>query len=382
MTHSFRRIRRPGAGNVAKRGPSIKQFRALTGLRAFAALWVVVYHLKDVGGHFHSFGVFDPIVRYGAFGVDVFFVLSGFILTHVYASTFTGRVSLASYGAFLQNRIARVYPLHIATLAIMLLLYLASRQMYHFVPERAEAYSPFSIAANLTLTQAWFSGVWAPNTPAWSISAEWFAYLLFPLAVLGLTQSRLWVQAAIIPLALGVIAVSTPMRPLVQISAEFTIGMGTYLLWKRLRHESPLVQRVGRFTGLAAIGLIVASLYAFQHPAFWFAALFSAVLIASLATEHDVLVPLLSAGWVVYLGEISYSIYMCQWFIWSLWRRGLPRIVHHHIPDLVLMGTACLAIVGAAALAYHYVEVPGRRWLRRGFEYPVATRVLRFLRAR
>jgi peptidoglycan/LPS O-acetylase OafA/YrhL len=137
-----------------------------------------------------------------------------------------------------------------------------------------------------------------------------------------------------------------------------------------------------RYAGIAAVTMIVASLYAFHHPAFWIAALFSAVLIISLASERDLLVPLLSTGWIVYLGEISYSIYMCQWFVWSALRRGVPRLVHHPVPDLVLMGTGAAAIVGAAALAYHYVEVPGRRWIRHGFEAPVATSVLRFLRAR
>lgn len=324
-----------------------------------------MYHLKEIGdGRFYRFGALDPIVRYGSFGVDIFFVLSGFIMTHVYLDTFSTRVGVASYGTFLQNRLARLYPLHIATLAVMVGLYAASRDLYGFVPERAEAYSPASISANLTMTHAWFAGVWAPNTPAWSVSAEWFAYLVFPLTLLLLARSGIWVQAAMIALALVVVAFSTPMEPLVRISTEFAIGMGTYLLYKRLNLAARLQRGVGRYAGAVALCVIVASLYAFAHPMFWIVALFAAVLITSLASGADLLAPALRASWVVYLGEISYSIYMCQWFVWSVWRRGFPRLLHRHIPDLALMGSACLAILAISVLAYHYVEVPGRRWIR------------------
>jgi peptidoglycan/LPS O-acetylase OafA/YrhL len=307
----------------------------------------------------------DPIVRYGGFGVDVFFVLSGFIITHVYADTFSTRVTLASYGSFLQNRIARLYPVHIATLGLMIAMYVASRDLYDFVPRRAEAYSPASIVANLTMTHAWFAGVWAPNTPAWSISAEWFAYLAFPLAALLLVRAPAWLQVAIIPLALVVMGCATPLHPLVRISTEFAIGMGVYLLHRRVHGNVSIPRAATRYAGVVALGVTVASLYVFAHPRYWIVALCAAVLIASLATEADLLGSALASSPLVYLGEISYSIYMCQWMVWSMWRRGLPRLLHHHIPDLVLMGTAAGAIVGISALAYHCIEVPGRSWIRK-----------------
>lgn len=295
-------------------------------------------------------------------------MLSGFIITHVYADTFSTGVTLRGYGSFLQNRIARLYPVHIATLAIMIALYVASRDLYDFVPRRAEAYSFASIAANLTLTHAWFTGVWAPNTPAWSISAEWFAYLLFPLAALLLARRSTWLQAAIIPLALVVMGLATPLHPLVRISTEFAIGMAVYLLYRRLHRKAVIPRAAMRYAGLLAVGVTVASLYVFPHPMYWIVALCAAVLIASLATERDILAPVLGSSPVVYLGEISYSIYMSQWIVWSMWRRGLPRLLHHHIPDLVLIGTASVAIVGVSALAYHGIEVPGRSWIRKALD--------------
>ena len=311
----------------------------------------------------------DPVVRRGGLGVDVFFVLSGFIITHVYADTFATRITLGSYGSFLQNRIARLYPVHIATLGVMIAMYVASRDLYDFVPERSEAYSLPSLAANLTLTHAWFAGVWAPNTPAWSISAEWFAYLLFPVVALLLVRTPAWVQGTVIGLALVVMAWSTPMHPLVRISTEFAIGMGAYLLYKRLPvlGDAPMSRFATRYGGTVAVCVAVASLYVFAHAMYWIVALLAAVLIVTLAIEADLLAPLLKSAPIVYLGEISYSIYMSQWIVWSMWRRGVPRLLHHHVPDVVLMGSAGVAIVGVAALGYHCVEVPGRNVIRKTF---------------
>src|SRR5689334_3784923 len=87
--------------------------KPLTSLRFFAAFWVVLFHYwrhLDVG--FTS-----PIVQRGYLGVEVFFTLSGFILCHVYLSSVDeGRFR---YGSFLWNRLARIYPLHLAALTAM-----------------------------------------------------------------------------------------------------------------------------------------------------------------------------------------------------------------------------------------------------------------------
>src|SRR5690606_13913763 len=115
-------------------------------------------------------------------GVDAFFVLSGFILTHVYQSAFfeSERVSGKDLFRFLKKRFARIYPLHFVTLigAIVFLNILRT-----FTDSNVELRWDHVIP-QLLLFHAWggLDGIsW--NFPSWSISAEWFAYLLvFPLA--------------------------------------------------------------------------------------------------------------------------------------------------------------------------------------------------------
>jgi peptidoglycan/LPS O-acetylase OafA/YrhL len=93
--------------------------RALTGLRWFAALWVVLFHF---GPTFQSvlpvWHVIAPISNYGLFGVDTFFILSGFIITYNYLEKFP-RFDLSQYRHFLALRLARIYPVYLFTLLVV-----------------------------------------------------------------------------------------------------------------------------------------------------------------------------------------------------------------------------------------------------------------------
>ncbi|MCU1447405.1 MAG: acyltransferase 3, partial [Cryobacterium sp.] len=134
--------------------------RSITSLRFFAALLVVLHHAFGPEG--------IPVLNLGFLGVTFFFVLSGFILTWA---------DSARHGvvAFYQNRIARIFPLHLATLGIAVLLPFGLTD------------SPATLIQNLTLTQAWSNdGAHSFNWVSWSISVEAFFYLLFPFAFVAL----------------------------------------------------------------------------------------------------------------------------------------------------------------------------------------------------
>src|SRR5690554_6456686 len=95
--------------------PYPHELKPLTSLRFLAAFWVLLYHFKDhLGLGLRQFG----LVADGYLGVDLFFTLSGFILAHVYLQSLEG--GRFGYGGFLKNRIARVYPMHLAALAAMI----------------------------------------------------------------------------------------------------------------------------------------------------------------------------------------------------------------------------------------------------------------------
>lgn len=156
----------------------------LTPLRGIAALLVVV---------FHSTMCLAPLVApstthfiaNGWLWVDFFFILSGFILSHVYGSNFQGSLSRSSYWEYIRARFARVYPLHLATLLVslgcgLLMVKLASKMMPHF-------YLMFdlkTLPASLLLIQSIHLFPTTPyNGPSWSLSTEWWMYMIFPFLV-------------------------------------------------------------------------------------------------------------------------------------------------------------------------------------------------------
>src|SRR5258708_3639584 len=160
---------------------------ALTGLRGVAALWVVFFHL--------TVGI--PLLQHGYLGVDVFFLLICYLLAYFYASNLP---DAADYVSFIRARVARIYPMHLTALCVLALMVvtLPGFAEHYPQPEQRWGFGPF--VASLLLVQNWayfLPTSW--NTPSWSLSAEWFAYLLFPMFVFA-TQ---WQRSIIAPLLLA-----------------------------------------------------------------------------------------------------------------------------------------------------------------------------------
>lgn len=122
---------------------------ALTGLRGLAAIWVLLYHV---------FGYHVFLLGLGYAGVDIFFMLSGFILTHVYiADRQLG--TRRGYAHFLLVRLARIYPLHLFTLVVLIMI-VAVLPQYRELSAR-DAFSATALAANFLLVQNWIPGLGA-----------------------------------------------------------------------------------------------------------------------------------------------------------------------------------------------------------------------------
>ncbi|MGH7250096.1 MAG: acyltransferase family protein, partial [Minisyncoccia bacterium] len=161
-----------------------QDFAALTTLRAIGALCVVQYHAwLFVYPAWPESWVFHGIELWP----DYFFALSGFILMHVYGSTLFLRKD-GPYNYFV-HRVARIYPLHIFVLAILIIFEALRWTLSLWYPDSNGNFfsgntSPMYIFTNLLLVQAWgiqHTNSW--NVPAWSVSAEFACYLIFPLLV-------------------------------------------------------------------------------------------------------------------------------------------------------------------------------------------------------
>jgi peptidoglycan/LPS O-acetylase OafA/YrhL len=336
------------------------QIDSLTGLRAAVAIWVVLMHFREVTPtRVWEFPIGDALIANGAFGVDIFFVLSGFILSHVYVKTFHSRLRANQYFRFLMFRLARIYPVHLVTFVAMLAL-AGVKVMISGSDGLPGRYDPATIITTLTLTHSWFPGIQSPNMPSWSISAEWFAYLAFPTLCILLPRNK-WVPALYIGAALALVFFEPfGHYSLSHALAAFLVGMVAF-------HSAlPAAGRIrfGRLTGLCVAGMIVFWAQG-PNPRNEIGLLLSAALIVALVDSQDFLSQVLSSRLVVYLGEISYSLYMVHWPVRVAIRSALQMLgLLDSLPSaIVVSGYVIAALLGAIA-SYHFIEVPGRTLLR------------------
>lgn len=347
--------------------PDAAHIRPLTALRFFAAFWVVLYHYwpnLDVG--------FTPaIASKGYLGVEAFFVLSGFILCHVYLSGFgEGRFR---YGDFLWNRLARVYPLHLATLVGVGAMALAATLAGLAVDPNILSWP--SLPANLLLVHAWgFAPVAGWNHASWSISAEWFAYLTFPAFAFAAWRLRERPVAAV----LGALALIAVIYPLFQALAGFSLTEAT-IRWGALRIVPCFAYgcalhalwRSGRFParlagpGAAALGLATLLAIHAGAPDLGIVMLLGGLIfmLASLASAGS---RFASQKFFVYLGEISYSTYMIciPWKILAI--NAATKILNidsDKLPPLVWL-LIVAALVPLSAISFHIIENPCRERMK------------------
>ncbi len=166
-----------------------RNIKALTGLRGYAALWVVLSHASFTDSLSAplaarlNWGRADGVLRHEYLAVDLFFVLSGFVLTHAHARELDGGVDGRSYVRFLLLRLARVYPLHLLALVAAVLI-------AQVVPSHLEN-TAGSLVLNILLMSSWgFCSTLSWNGPAWSLSSEWLAYLVLPLMIIASAELR------------------------------------------------------------------------------------------------------------------------------------------------------------------------------------------------
>jgi peptidoglycan/LPS O-acetylase OafA/YrhL len=337
----------------------------LTGIRAVAAIFVVFYHFGDsFASLFPAFAVFRPLYKSGDMGVDLFFMLSGFILSLNYLDGFTV-ITAQNYWKFLRARLARIYPVHLFTLLLLTAFALSAKGAS--VKVNAAHYSAFTWFTNVFLVQMWpgFNRGLSWNFPSWSISCEWFAYLLFPFFAFRVGSAKrpqIWFVLALllyaVPCFFGI--EQHPTRwALLRVISEFLAGCFLFQIY-RYGWKSPLPPWMSGLLSLSICALCThfEVTRAFSLP-------FFALLIWGLATNTQ--------GWLagtaaVYWGQVSYSLYMTHGVCEIFLNRALP-VAHFTSASLaVRAGIVALyvsLIVVAALLTYHYVETPARRWLNR-----------------
>jgi len=349
-----------------------KEIKPLTSLRFFLAMWVVCRHVFVVfWGQQQSLLNFTfphgmKFIVSGFLGVDGFFVLSGFILAYNYAGKFD-EPSLLKYQDFLAARLARVYPVHLATLFGMLLLAVFFRDV-KFEGYNSDAdYSRYTFVLNLFLVQSWYlfhDTSW--NDVSWSISAEWFAYLCFPIALYAAGKSQAasgiifrFVVSIAVLLTVELHSPAGLSLPggLIRIIPEFIMGI---VLYRYFVHRGRGNEPIPSYSGCLSLALAIAGI-AMSINTLVVSGL--ALLILSLAFETDILTPVGSKPYLVYLGKISFCLYMVQ----RIAEKSFLLVRLHALQDWNRYSQAAvyfLFLFALAAFFYHFIEEPSRAWLK------------------
>lgn len=338
----------------------------------FAFCAVVVFYHYGAPALIKLHPAAEPVFYYIHSFISYFFLLSGFIL--VISSS--GKKGLPSDRKFWINRFARVYPLYAFALLLSVLLTLA-------LGNRQALYAGDSfikpLLASALLVQAWVPDyAYYLNYPGWSLSVEAFLYFLFPFLfrlLRPVSTRRLlmvsgggWllnqgVQAYLNTTGVSISFINT--FPPFHI-ATFVIGISMGICF--VRHVAYLRQHrrvigtgllLAMVAGCLVLNTQITRIHHFE--AGLFAPVF-ALLILYLSTQNNRIVRVFNLPTAVYLGEISYGMYILQAPVASLVRHTNKNWFNWPLPIAFPLLVVVLLLV--AALCYEWVEKPGRNWLR------------------
>jgi peptidoglycan/LPS O-acetylase OafA/YrhL len=364
----------------------MKRFQVLDSFRGFCALSVAIYHVHIL----QSFGEW-AFFRNAHYLVSFFFVLSGFVMYHTYGQRLS---STGQFRQFVITRTFRLYPLHVFVLVLAIGLEVLKLCAEHagiafnqssFTGQRA----PQEIIPNLLLLQSWWPGFnpQSFNFPAWSISVEYYIYLIFAAILLFVPRISFTVFWAISSAAtlLLMLSYAPSMEPVLEGLSCFFVGVITYKVYQRIQRLS-----AARWlhTALEAIGLLVvtaAMVTDIPQKQIVLMLLFCAVILI-FSFEKGFLSTALKARPFEHLGTLSYSIYMTHAMILFAFTMGLlflgkmtghtfvtypatgagPMLsLNSALINNVLLLALLIAIVGLSSLSYRFVELKGIQWGRR-----------------
>lgn len=342
----------------------------LTVLRGFASIWVGIHHayLSLDSLNINQLGFFEMFIMKGWLGVDMFFILSGFILAYSYHDKFTD-LNVENYGSFILKRIAKILPLH----GTILLLY----GMIVFILHRLgfsldlEKYSLENFFNQLLLLHG--IGIIEPrgwNMPSWSVSSEMFAYLFFPAFTYSISRKKISKQHCFL-LMFGLIMAPIIMAWFMNDGKKFMLDyeftairvLSEFLMGLCLFYFSKDYKKSYRYISLlfASIGLIFMTTLIQNNSFFDFVYLiFFIGIILSLAhiPSRLVRIPIFS-----HLGQISYAFYLVH----SLIIIGMNQVIRYSIilqsnPALIV-GVFLVTTIVTAWVLYELIEKPGIKFI-------------------
>ena len=359
---------------------------ALDSWRGICAILVLLHH-TNVSGHLYG----SRLIEQSWLFVDFFFVLSGFVVSHAYHGKISG---LRDGLGFLTKRLSRLWPLHLFVLTVMVIaqLGLLALTVYGRVSFKAAPftglYDPLLLVPHVLLMQALpVVGVDGWNGPAWSISVEFWTYASFAVLLsVGAPRYRIALGLAVTLVSAAIIArwssraleTSNDLN-LIRCFYGFGIGYLSHALWRagltrRLRGTAMEIAFVG--LGIALLTLSGDTIWTLLLPPAF------ALVVLTYAAGAGSISRILVRRPFVFLGEISFSVYLIHFTIIDLCSRGVgfaekwthqvlwkPYITmngeHVQVLDLgspwlgdLSMALIVIAVVALATLTFRFVEKP------------------------
>jgi peptidoglycan/LPS O-acetylase OafA/YrhL len=372
---------RKGATTPIARTLKLRPILSHTGMRGIAALMVIAYHLQYVAGHL-ALEDATTFFRRSYLMVDLFFVLSGFIIAYKYEENRTAFMGMREIRTFLIKRFDRIYPLHITILILMLSYNIVLTVVYSIlaknIPVDWSHHNNTILITQVLLLNAWVPNPNGWNIPSWSISAEFVAYLAFP-AMVWVTVKRPRLASAVMAGAALLFyvfvskggslditgGVGAPARCLAGFFAGFIIHACRDWFDRRSTTDLTVLQ-IGATIWIAITMLNpIADRYAI--PAF-------IALVGATWPDRGIIAKALSTKTMAWFGERSYAVYISHIFVIGLvsfvWVRTGERLISNPAGSRALFLILCFAsALFAANWLHRYVEVWARknmnRWLAR-----------------
>ena len=357
----------PGARSSAG-APARPNFRIFGLWRLTAAILIMIYHFAH-----HAAAPEAPVAFLERLFplLDMFFMMSGFLIMAHYREM---GVSVGGWLRFLAKRLSRLYPLHFITLSVFVAMALAvSAGLFRSQGAEYGRYAFDSLASNLLLLHAWGTeNELTFNYVSWSVSAEWFAYILFPAALLLTRKAGLLALGALTLATIAVLEIAgahgafggdpwydTRLFGAYRVLADFLVGMLLCSLVLRARYR--LASQAPAFLAMA---LAVALMYA--TDAFYpvFAAMALAIYLAALVERNvpdatrwsEPLMPVAAVSFGVYLWHPVVELFAYS----LLWNRILNAPDALFWPFMVL---PVIATIVVALLSARHLEKPAAMFL-------------------
>ncbi len=351
--------------------------KSLEGLRGIAALVVALYHLK-IGA------TYVPMIKHGYLFVDLFFVLSGFVISSAYWTRLSSQREVVG---FLIRRLGRLFPL----LAVTTILYVAAENavvgakwvlvwtgkgtvlnspehLVYAIPTIWEVVTTATLTHGMALHQSLIL-----NYVSWSISVEFWAYVLFAALCMLLPEGKR--LRMFIPLSLMMFAITvnaslgeyqcTAKGGCLNVAHDFgfTRCVGSFMLgaivWK-VRHVGRGAAANIQLVSVAAVLALFALLDRYPAAAFGFPVVYS-VAIWALASDTGPLARILSNRYFVELGKRSYGVYMIHPILLFAFIQAAQRVSGFWTGALTIA-----AYVGVlyliSGLSYRLIEQPARQF--------------------